>query len=144
MTKKKPGKAEFDRETLRAVALLLESSEPLPPRVAAWVANGLRRIADGEDGADVFGVKRRPGERKPDPEQDLKLRAALSLVAALRQPPPDGPGLSLEAAIAEAAGPVEEGGCGYSANSLETFWKHRKELRETSFVVRRDQRGGPK
>jgi hypothetical protein len=103
--RKKPGEVEFDRNTLGAVATLLECGDPLPPRVAAWVANGLRRIADGEDGADVFGVKRRPGERK----HSLKLQMALSLVAALRQSPPDGFGLTLEAAIAEAAGSIEDG-----------------------------------
>lgn len=138
MTKRKarqPTLSDTNRENLRLIAKYLDAGKPLPPEVAAWLADALRQIAAGEDANKALEVKRSRGrpQAPPNPHKELKLKAAMSWIVAAMQPFPEGFGYSFDDAVAKIAGPVNKGGCGYSEETLKNYWSHNPELRTLSF-----------
>ena len=129
-----PSELARNQLTLHHIAADLESGA-LSERNRAVLVKMLRRIARGEDANEVFGVKRKRGERNAveTANADLKLRSALSLVATLTQPEPDGYGMKPEDAVAQVAKPVADGGLGYSYETLLHHWSNNPHLHSPRF-----------
>jgi hypothetical protein len=145
--KPKAGADASKKLKFEAAAAFIEAST-LPSMTRDWLVEAFRQIADGKDANEVLGVKRSRGKpRRADPHVDFKLMAAMSFIAAVMRPEPPadltliadddefdyGQGLSFDEAIDLATGSIEDGGLGYSEETLRHYWSNNPPLRSPTF-----------
>lgn len=122
-------------ERLIALADILAGADSLSTSDRLFLSDFLRKVANGEPPHQALGLKKNPG-RPPDDNTLHMKQFALSWLATANAPIEDGGlGLSLE----EARGLIGEhdlNAFGFTEETLKTYWKKNKPLRERTFKLK--------
>lgn len=136
MTKRKPKDGPYSELAwnlcrLRRIANELEHGRALPHEDSKFLIDALWRIGEGENAAEILGVKAKRGERKSSEAAAATERRhfLLPLMTSLMQPIADGgQGLTLDEAADLAAEGME-----LEPETLKKYWQEYPELRGPAF-----------